>query len=335
MLAIVIRTEPGACHERVPAQRLGELVRGIGGRKDRFLVLERVPDEPDFYAQVWHEGEGPYQVEYRDGSAARHFQASTRDAEAVVAALTGWARRTPGWDAALTWSPLDLAGPDDTDDTDGPQGTDGQGDTDGPHGTDGPDADPLAAVLSAEERAELEGAVRVALHGGYRDRDDLAELAEEYFVTADRRPVSAGQARALVDRLWRERVAAQAAWHGETDPERLARAFAALEAAGVVAREDFTCCRSCGLGEIGAEAGADAARGFVFFHQQNTEDAVRGGGLRLYYGGFDDTERTTAAIGHEVVAALTAAGLAAAWDGSPERAIEVTPLDWRRRLPTG
>ncbi|WP_433340047.1 DUF6891 domain-containing protein [Streptomyces sp. CA-253872] len=306
MLAIVIETEPGERYERASAERLAEVVRRVGGRKDRFLVLERLPDEADFYAQVWHEGEGPYQVEYRDGSAGRHFQAHTDDPEAVVTALTGWARRTPGWDAALTWSPLDLGAPPE---------------------------EPPPPALSPEDRAALEAAVRVALHGGYRDRAALAELAEEYLVTDDRRPVTQAQARALVDRLWRDRLAEQAAWRGETDPERLARAFAALDAAGVVAREDFTCCRSCGMREIGAEAGPGGARGFVFFHQQCTDGAVTEGTLRLYFGGFDDEERTTAAIGHEVVAALTAAGLGTAWDGSPARAIEVTPLDWRRRLP--
>ncbi|MFJ4415061.1 DUF6891 domain-containing protein [Streptomyces sp. NPDC088925] len=365
MLAIVIRTEPGESYERVSAEGLAGLVRRVGGRKDRFLVLERLPDEPDFYAQVWHEDEGSYQVEYRDGSARRHFQAHTDDADAVAAALTGWARRTPGWDAALTWSLLDLGEPDGPGDSApdemapapdeaAPAPDDAAPAPDdaapAPHeaapvpdsGAPVPDQEPPAPDgaapapgLSAGDLAELEGVVRVALHGGYRDPEALAELAEEYFVADDRRPVTAAQARALVDRLWRERLAEQEAWHGETDPERLTRAFTALDAAGVVAREDFTCCRSCGMGEIGAEAGPGGARGFVFFHEQCTDGAVNGGGLRLYYGGFDDEERTTAAIGREVVAALAAAGLRTTWDGSPARAIEVTPLDWRRRLPVG
>ncbi|MFJ5088132.1 DUF6891 domain-containing protein [Streptomyces sp. NPDC088674] len=344
MLAIVIRTEPGESYERVSAEGLAGLVRRVGGRKDRFLVLERLPDEPDFYAQVWHEDEGSYQVEYRDGSARRHFQAHTDDADAVAAALTGWARRTPGWDAALTWSLLDLGEPDGPGDS-APDEMASAPDEAAPvpdSGAPVPDQEPPAPDgaapapgLSAGDLAELEGVVRVALHGGYRDPEALAELAEEYFVADDRRPVTAAQARALVDRLWRERLAEQEAWHGETDPERLTRAFTALDAAGVVAREDFTCCRSCGMGEIGAEAGPGGARGFVFFHEQCTDGAVTGGGLRLYYGGFDDEERTTAAIGREVVAALAAAGLRTTWDGSPARAIEVTPLDWRRRLPVG
>lgn len=99
---------------------------------------------------------------------------------------------------------------------------------------------------------------------------------------------------------------------------------------GIVAREDFTCCRSCGLAEIGAEA--PGSRGFVFFHRQGTEQAAAGRGLMLYYGGFDGSEATTTAVGHEVAAALERAGLPVQWNGNPGAGILVTPLDWRKRL---
>lgn len=52
----------------------------------------------------------------------------------------------------------------------------------------------------------------------------------------------------------------------------------------------------------------------------------------LLYGGFGGSSETTAAIGHEVVAALTAVGLHAEWNGDPDRAVAVFPLEWRRRL---
>jgi hypothetical protein len=97
------------------------------------------------------------------------------------------------------------------------------------------------------------------LVGGYASR---AELAEEYLVTNDRHPVSREQAQSLADRLWLERVAEQATWQGETDPERLTRAFSALQDAGITARENFACCRNCGHPEIGGEGGPDA-RGAV------------------------------------------------------------------------
>ncbi|MFF7237916.1 DUF6891 domain-containing protein [Streptomyces collinus] len=303
MLDIAVLTENGERRVRVTAEELAGLVRRIGAEGDHFLVVQRIPDLPDVFAQVWHESGGDYQVEYRDGAADRHFQAMVGATEDVSAVLTGWARQEPGWESGPDWAPLDM----------GPV----------------PEVPPLD--LDDAERAELEQRVRLELAGGYVTRDQLAELAEEYLVTADRRPVSRDQARMLADRLWLERVAEQAAWQGETDPERLTRAFDALDEAGVTARENFTCCRNCGQSEIGGEA-APGARGFVYFHSQCTESAAEGHGLTLLYGGFDSSPETTAAIGREVVAALEAAGLHTDWDHDPSRAITVTPLDWRRRL---
>jgi hypothetical protein len=170
----------------------------------------------------------------------------------------------------------------------------------------------------------------------------LTEIAEEWLVDGDERPVSRAQAARLVDRLWvmgvppfeRSRewgsVAEQADWAGVTEPELLSRAFAALDASGITARENFACCRGCGLAEIGAER--EDARGFVFFHQQVTEHAAEGYGLALHYGGFDGSDETATIVGHEVLAALRGAGLSADWDGDPDKAIDVVPLTWHKRL---
>ncbi|WP_331769814.1 hypothetical protein OG948_39495 (plasmid) [Embleya sp. NBC_00888] len=303
MLEIVVQTENGERHVRVSAEDLAELVRRIGGDGDRFLVVQRVPDLPDVFAQVWHEAGGDYTLEHRDGAADRHFQVTVGSPEAVIAAMTGWARQESGWGAGLAWSVLAM----------------------------GPSREVPPLDLDEAEYELLEKRVREVLVGGYASRAELAELAEEYLVTEDRRPVSREQAVALADRMWLERVAEQAEWHGETDPERLARAFAVLQKAGITAREHFTCCRTCGESEIGGENGP-GARGFVYFHTQCTDSAAAGHGLTLLYGGFDGSSETTAAVGDEVVVALEAVGLAVEWDRDPGRAITVSPLDWRRRL---
>lgn len=303
MLDIVVKTENGERHVRVSAEELAGLVRRIGGDGDRFLVVHRIPDLPDVFTQVWHEAGGDYTLEHRDGAAARHFQVMVDGSEAVIGAMTGWAQRAPGWSTALTWSLLDMGPANEVPPLDLPEG----------------------------EREELERRVREVLVGGYADRAELAELAEEYLVTADRRPVSREQAQALADRMWLERVAEQAEWKGETDPERLTRAFNALREAGITARENFACCRNCGHSEIGGE-GVSGARGFVYFHSQCTDSAAAGRGLMLLYGGFDGQSETTTAIGDEIVAALEAAGLHARWDRDPDGAITLTPLSWQRRL---
>jgi hypothetical protein len=270
-----------------------------------------VPDLPDVFIQVWHEAGGDYALEYRDGGPDRHFESSLDGPKPVIAAMARWASGDRGWGEAIEWQALEL----------------GEADR------------PAELELSDEERELLLARVRLSIVGGYATRAGLVKLAEDYLVSGDggrdgdgeHRPVSREQATTLVDRLWLERVREQETWQGETDPERLARAFAALEQAGIVAREDFACCHSCGQAEIGAEA-FDGARGFVYFHGQCTDFAAAGEGLTLYYGGFDGSEQTTVSVGQQVVTALEQAGLRVEWSGDPGRAIEVAPLTWHRRL---
>ena len=307
MLPIRVLTESGREHVRVSSELLAELTARIGGHGDRFLVVTWIPDLPDDFIQVWHEQGGGYTLEHRDGSPERHFgtEVAEADPDAVARALVGWARREDGWDAGLSWTPADLGVPEPV-----------------------PELDP-------EVEQRIEEYVRGLLRQGYDGRRRLAEAAEDWLVDGDTRPVSRPQAWRVVNRLWRERLDEQARWDGVTDPERITAVFATLDARGITARENFACCRGCGLSEIGAErTGPDkeAERGFVFFHTQCTESVAAGHGLTLHYGGFDDSETTTAAVGREVTAALAEAGLTVEWDGSPGTSILVEGLDWRKRL---
>ncbi|TXS45168.1 hypothetical protein EAO75_19910 [Streptomyces sp. uw30] len=298
--AVKVETEYGERWARPSEGRLRELVRRLGDSGDRWLVVQRIPDVPDVFAQVWHERGGDYQLEHRE-SRERFLGTAVADAGAVAEALVGWARQRPGWDAGFEWTPVEVDPPQEVPE------------------------------LPREVREEVEERVRVLLRCGYDDRAMLTEAAEEYLVEGDQRPVSGAQARELVDRLWRERLDEQKAWQGVTDPERLTGAFEVLGARGVTARENFACCRSCGTAEIAAER-AEGDHGFVYFHSQCTESAAAGHGLTLLYGGYDGLAETTAAVGREVVAALGAAGLSTQWDGSAGRAITVTPLTWEKRL---
>ncbi|MFE1076526.1 DUF6891 domain-containing protein [Streptomyces sp. NPDC058783] len=301
-LAIRVETENWQTHARIRAAELRELVTRIGHADDRFLVVQRIPDIPDVFAQVWHEEGGEYRLEHR-AAADAFFGTDLDDPHRVADLLTGWARREPGWDAGVAWEPIDL----------------------------GPEKD--VPELPDGIRQQVERLIRERLRCGYDSRKTLVEIAEEYRDpdADDERPVSRAQAWQLVDRLWLERLAEQETWGEEiTDPDRLTRVFRALDAAGVTARENFACCRGCGTAEIGAER--EGARGFVFFHRQSTEAAAEGYGLMLHYGGFDGSEETTTAVGHEVVAAFAGSGLSTEWNGDPGRAIEVSPLNWRKRL---
>ncbi|MEU9169244.1 hypothetical protein AB0D34_15800 [Streptomyces sp. NPDC048420] len=299
-LAVRAWTENGQTHTRMPAADLRAAVTGLGRAGNRFLVAQRIPDLPHVFAQVWHEQGGDYRLEHRFGRDD-FYGTSLTDPGRVADLLTGWARQEDGWDADLVWERVDLGPAEEIPE------------------------------LPNEIRERVEERVRLLLRCGYDDRAGLTEAAEEWLVDGDERPVSRAQAGDLVDRLWVERLAEQDRWAAVTDTDRLTQAFEALSASGITARENFTCCRTCGHAEIGG-ARTERDHGFVYFHTQCTESAAEGHGLTLLYGGFDGSADTTTAVGHEVVAALASVGLATQWDGDPDKAIEVTPLTWHKRL---
>jgi hypothetical protein len=108
-----------------------------------------------------------------------------------------------------------------------------------------------------------------------------------------------------------------------------------LEADGVISRQNFWCCGTCGASAIGqemedADKAGRPARGYVFYHEQDTESAVGGYGLHLNYGAREQTDEAAVTIGHEIVAHLNRHGLQTDWDGRIERRIAVS-LDWKRR----
>ncbi len=87
-------------------------------------------------------------------------------------------------------------------------------------------------------------------------------------------------------------------WAYLTDCDRLDRAFAAMEEAGVIARQHFSCCNNCGHKEINLEARRKAhlakvgkndraIRGYAFYHRGDTERAAKSGILYITFGAID------------------------------------------------
>jgi hypothetical protein len=189
-----------------------------------------------------------------------------------------------------------------------------------------PSYDPVAA---------LRDLVRRDVAGGFFDDDAVLTNANDVFEEELPRTLLRIEASAALRAALAEHRAAEQNWSGMTDCDRLDAAFAALEADGVVARQNFTCCGTCGASEIWdeiEEAQGDglAVRGYVFFHMQDTESAVEGHGLYLNYGACEQGEDAAIAVGHHIVEQLEAHGLTVAWDGQMEQRIGVT-LEWKKR----
>ncbi|GGX72748.1 DUF6891 domain-containing protein [Streptomyces hiroshimensis] len=325
MLPITVNTESGEVRSHVTAGELTALVARLGGEGDHFAVVERA--EPaagteaggDHYIQTWREGDGPYEVEYREGTAERHFGVRMDGAGEVVAVFLAWARCEEGWADGHAWEQVRFPADE------------GEAEEEGEGGDVG---------LDPELLAEAETLAGLLIRCGFDTAGEITEAVSDHFHVDGGTPLSVPAAGRIVRRLWRERLAEQEGWPEVTDADRVAAAFAALNGSDVTARMHFACCGTCAFAEIGGEA-AEGDHGYVFFQYEDTRHAADGGALLLSYGahaaagaepGTGDGE-TAVAVGREVVAALTSAGLTVRWDGDPDRAIRVEPLDWRRRLP--
>jgi hypothetical protein len=189
--------------------------------------------------------------------------------------------------------------------------------------------------VTEEALQELRGYIQRDVAAGFRPEGEIATSAVE--ILADDYDTDALTPHAV--RMTQELIAAhkqdQASWPQTTDCDRLDSAFAALERVGVVSRQDFSCCGTCGAGEIQDEMDKVAksgtrVRGYAFFHMQDTESAVEGGGLYLNYGAVQDGEVAAVGIGKEIAASLKQQGLQIDWDETYAKRIGVR-LDWKRR----
>ena len=181
--------------------------------------------------------------------------------------------------------------------------------------------------------AEAAENARLLIACGYLELDEVAEalvdLQEDFGGGDEPEALAYEQALRIAGVAWQERLAEQATWPERTDVDALEAAFDELEDVGIVARENFACCARCGHGEIRAEMDEDS-RGYVFFHEQRTEAAVRDGLLYLYFGAGESHD--AADVARDVVGRLRDEGLPAEWNGDADTAILVKPILWRKRI---
>ncbi len=177
-------------------------------------------------------------------------------------------------------------------------------------------------------RQELKDTIARRVAEGFDRQADIVESAMD---AGEEKPDKALVKKMITDAFAAHKKA-QTTWRGRTDCDRLDAAFDDLEKDGIVARQNFTCCQSCGSYEIGDEIDAakkkGAVIGYTFYHQQDTESAADGCGLYLLYGALKakDAKRVAKAI----VGALKGAGLKTTWDGDLGTRILVE-MNWKKR----
>lgn len=170
---------------------------------------------------------------------------------------------------------------------------------------------------------------------GFASAQEIEESTIEYFEDEYDMDALQPEIQAAVQESIAAHLREESTWPEITDCDRLDQAFAHLERDGIISRQDFTCCGTCGAAEIWDEMKQAMkenrpVHGYTFYHWQDTERAVEGMGIGLSYGSTDEGEEAAETVGHEIVAVLREYGLQAQWSGDLRQRIMV-PMDWKRR----
>lgn len=138
---------------------------------------------------------------------------------------------------------------------------------------------PAEFGLSADDELALRDELWLRITLG--EVDDLVE-----FVVDSENGLDRDQAEQIVSQFLAARRAQQS--RHTPPPGRLTAAFAELNRVGVVARENFMCCGTCLVADIGDEVPADGGPwfGYVAYHAQDAERLIEDGATYLSYGVF-------------------------------------------------
>lgn len=186
----------------------------------------------------------------------------------------------------------------------------------------------------AEALDDLREFIAYRVREGFESPHEIAENAHDWAYERYERDDLLPDIKRLTAEALAAHRAEQAGWGPATDCDRLDAAFAALNARGIVARQDFSCCNNCGFTEIWDEVEQaekhQPVEGYVFYHLQCTEPAVKMGQLLMAYGCVEEDLEALQRVGNTIVAELRRVGLNASWGGTAAHPIVVDGIVWRR-----
>jgi hypothetical protein len=127
---------------------------------------------------------------------------------------------------------------------------------------------------------------------------------------------------------------AEREWPSRTDCDRLDQAFSALDSVGVLALQNAGYTMPDGHSdarEALCARGPHKYFGYCFYHGQDLERAVSGGGLTIAFDHVDGDTPEKQKVGRTVVAELERVGFKCEWNGDVNRRITIPRFNWKRR----
>jgi hypothetical protein len=127
-------------------------------------------------------------------------------------------------------------------------------------------------------------------------------------------------------------------WPEQTDCDRLEAAFRALE------KRNILCLQNSGFEmsdghqeafEILSEHPGHRYIGYCFYHGQDRESAVDGGGLMVAFDHVDGDVPDKIKVGNALKEELERVGFKIDWSGTTDQRINIPAIDWKRRYRNG
>ena len=174
------------------------------------------------------------------------------------------------------------------------------------------------------------GCIKTWVWSGFYGPEDIQEMVGDVL----EHDADEAMLRAAVGSELAAKATAEEAWPRVTDCDRLDAVFAELDRGGVIALQNAGYTMSDGYSDVGerlADRDRDQVKGYCFYHGQDLERALAGGGLMLAFGNLDAEPTGKGAVGELVAAALRKAGFEVDWNGDPEKRIHLPRIDWKRR----
>lgn len=173
-------------------------------------------------------------------------------------------------------------------------------------------------------------AIKTNVWSGFYSPDEVDAMIDD-ILEAD---ADEAMLRAAVAPEFAKKAAAEASWPNSTDCERLDQAFEHLNLRGVIALHNAGSEMSDGITEVAEvlhEHGKENFRGYCFYHGQDVEGAIAGGGLMIAFGALENDTAKDAQIGALVRGVLQEFGFTVEWNGDPGTRLNIPVLDWKRR----
>jgi hypothetical protein len=189
------------------------------------------------------------------------------------------------------------------------------------------------AEVEARDSAQAE--VRRLVWSGFDTVDEIVESVE--WAWAWDEPLDVDWLREEIAAEFAKKQRDEAAWPAVTDVDRLARAFDALNAEGVIALHNAGYTQQDGMSDVSeryhdTEDPAEIL-GWCFYTGQDIEGALESEALYIAFGIFENVpdEARSRTLAERVKTALEREGFRVAWDGDLGTRLEIAPLRWQKR----